>query len=345
MGIGVKNVQEAWTWYKDKLGFDVKMVDDKGVAERMLPYTGGKPQPRHAYLVVNLKGGGGLEIWEPQGRELNYLDYTPAFGDLGFFACKIKSNDVKAAYEKFKAEGLNIISEIRKSPAGKEHFFMRDPYENLLQIEADDYIFLNDGKPTGGSNGVTIGVSDMDKSIKFYGAIADYDHVDYDVTDTFEDLAGIPGGEYKLRRVMLSRSKDIEGPLCQVLGTSHVELVQRIAGEDVPAPRKLYEGRLWGDPGFIHLCFDVRNMDKVKEVSESLGHCFVCDGGRDFAMGDANGHFTYIEDPDGALIEFVETVQIPILKKLGLYLNLANKDDRKPLPKMLTKALRFMRSK
>ena len=32
-----------------------------------------------------------------------------------------------------------------------------------------------------------------------------------------------------------------------------------------------------------------------------------------FTMGDAGGHFTYIEDPDGYLIEFVETHKIPII--------------------------------
>jgi len=34
-------------------------------------------------------------------------------------------------------------------------------------------------------------------------------------------------------------------------------------------------------------------------------------------MGEASGHFAYVEDPDGTLIEFVETHKIPIIKKLG----------------------------
>ena len=33
-------------------------------------------------------------------------------------------------------------------------------------------------------------------------------------------------------------------------------------------------------------------------------------------MGEAAGHFSYIQDPDGTLIEFVETHKVPILKKL-----------------------------
>ena len=43
-------------------------------------------------------------------------------------------------------------------------------------------------------------------------------------------------------------------------------------------------------------------------------------------MGEAAGHFTYIEDPDGALIEFVETHKVPVLKKLGWYIHLKDRD-------------------
>ena len=345
VGIGVKSVTESWPWYKDVFGFDLKMFGDEGVAERMLPYTGGKPQPRYAILVLNLRGGGGFEVWEPRGRELNYVQFTPEFGDYGIFACKVKSRNVRAAYEEMKKKGVNILTSPCANPAGKEHFFVMDPWNNIFDVESDDYCFIDEDKNTGGNNGATLGVSDMDKSVKFYSSIMDYDKVEYDVTDTFDDLKGVPGGQYKLRRVMLTRSKPIEGPLSQIMGTSHIELVQRIDEEGVPAPRKLYEGRLWGDPGFIHLCFDIRNMEKIREAAAQFGHEFVCDGGRDFKMGEANGHFTYIEDPDGTLIEFVETFRIPILKKLGIYLNLDGRDDTKPLPAWILKCLRFMKSK
>lgn len=345
VGIGVRNVEESWAWYKDVFGFDIKMFGDEGVAERMLPYTGGKPQPRYAILVLNLRGGGGFEVWEPRGRELNYIQFTPEFGDYGIFACKVKSRDVRAAYEEMKKKGVNILTKPCANPAGKEHFFVMDPWNNLFDVESDDYCFYNENKNTGGGNGAILGVSDMDKSISFYGAIMDYDKVEYDVTETFSDLTGVPGGQYKLRRVMLSRTRPIEGPLSQVMGTSHIELVQRIEGEGVPAARKLYEGRLWGDPGFIHLCFDIRNMEEIRKAAAAFGHEFVCDGGRDFKMGEANGHFTYIEDPDGTLIEFVETFKIPILKKFGIYLHLENRDDTKPLPAWILKCLRFMKSK
>lgn len=339
VGIGVSDVIEAWKWYYDQFGYDIKIVDDEGIAERMLPYTGGKPQPRRAIMVFNIRGGGGFEIWQPKGRPLNYLSDPVQLGDLGILIAKIKTPDIEKAYETFKERHLDLLCEPTVSPFGCRQFFMKDPYSNLFQIEEDDYVFVNKKRITGGANGVVLGVSEMEKSVAFYGRLLDYDKVVFDRTDTFADLRCISGGESRLRRVILERSKPIEGPLSRVMGTSHIELIQGAEG----IGKKLYEGRLWGDPGFIHLCFDIRNMDAVKAEAESLGHRFVCDSGKDFDMGDANGHFTYVEDPDGTLIEFVETFKVPVSKKLGLAINLSNKDDRKPLG--IFKALQFARVK
>jgi hypothetical protein len=63
-------------------------------------------------------------------------------------------------------------------------------------------------------------------------------------------------------------------------------------------------------------------------------------------MGEAAGYFSYIEDPDGTLIEFVETHKIPLLKKLGWYLDLRKRSNpEKPLPRLLLKALGLGRVK
>lgn len=338
VGIGVSDFVEAWKWYYDQFGFEIKIVDDEGVAERMLPYTGGKPQPRRSGIVLNIRGGGGFEIWQPKGRELNYLKEPVRIGDLGILIAKVKTSNIERVYNTYINNGINIISEILFSPTGQKHFFMRDPYGNLFQVEQDDYEFIDEDLLTGGANGAVIGVSDMDQSLPFYTKLLNYDKVVFDETKVFTDLQALPGGEQKVRRVILERSKPIEGPLSGIMGTSHLELIQA----ETPG-KKLYEGRYWGDPGFIHLCFDVRNMEAVKAEAESLGHPFVCDSGADFGMGEANGHFTYVEDPDGTLIEFVETFKIPIIKSIGLYLNLANKNDHKQL--RILKLLRFAKVK
>lgn len=339
LGIGIPDVHVAFNWYMKAFGCNAKILDAEGTAEDMLPYTGGKPQDRWAILAYNLQGGGGFEIWQPQGRELRYLKEPAHLGDLGIFAGKIKAKDIKTAFNHLsKLEGAKMVGDIVENPAGQKHFFMKDLYDNLFDVEEDGYVFMNQNKPTGGANGAILGVSDMDKSVAFFGKMIGYDVVEYDQTGVFDDLKGINGAEGKYRRVMLKPTKPLQGPMSEIMGTSHLELIQALDY----TPKKIYEGRWWGDPGFIHLCFDVRNMAAVKQDAESLGHPFVCDSGADFKMGEADGHFTYIEDPDGTLIEFVETYKIPVVRKLGIYLHLHNKDDKRPLSRFITKALRFL---
>lgn len=339
VGIGVKDANESWKWYRAHFGIDIPVVADEGVAERMLPYTGGKPQPRFAILAVSLQGGGGLEIWEPRGRELNYPAQQPRLGDLGIFIAKIKSRDVTATFEEFSRKGLRLLGE-PTTFAGIRHFYMQDPWDNILEIVEDPYVMVPSKQfTTGGSFGAVLGVSDMDRSIAFYGKLLGYDKVLADETGIFKDMECLPGGSRKVRRVLLAHSKPFEGPLSELMGPSQLELVQALEEPVV----KLYENRYWGDPGYIQICFDVRNMESVRADCEALGHPFVCDSGVDFDMGDANGHFTYIEDPDGTLIEFVETFRIPVVKKIGFYIDFTKRDDRKPLPRWMVKALRFLR--
>ena len=78
-------------------------------------------------------------------------------------------------------------------------------------------------------------------------------------------------------------------------------------------------------------------MDELKEYSSKKGYEFTVDSG-DFEMGNAAGRFAYVEDPDGTLIEFVETYEVPIVEKLGWSIKL-RKRARKPLPRLMINAM------
>jgi hypothetical protein len=73
-------------------------------------------------------------------------------------------------------------------------------------------------------------------------------------------------------------------------------------------------------------------MNTLKKKCEANGYPFTVDSDDTFDMGEAGGRFTYLEDPDGTLIEFVETHRVPVLKKIGWYLNLKKRKTQKPLP-------------
>ncbi len=141
----------------------------------------------------------------------------------------------------------------------------------------------------------------MERSMAFYSAILGDSQVIYDTTGTVEAWSDIQGGQGRFRRVLLRHPQAREGAFSQLLGSSEIELVQSLDRQDV---RKLYENRFWGDLGFIHLCFDINGMADLRKNCEAHGHPFTVDSSNSFDMGEASGHFVYIEDPDGALIEF-----------------------------------------
>jgi catechol 2,3-dioxygenase-like lactoylglutathione lyase family enzyme len=345
VGIGIPDVQEAWKWYRKYFKMDVAAFDDEGMAEFMLPYTGGKPHARHAILALNMKGGGGFEIWQYKSRKPEASQFEILLGDLGICALKIKTEDIEKTHVFFKSEGLNI-SDIHKDPAGNSHFFVKDPYGNIFQMVKNDKWFVNNKDLTGGADGVMIGVSDIEKSLRFYNEILGYDKIIYDTQGKHQDFDFIPGGGSSFRRVLLTHSKPRLGAFSKMFGESKIELVQVLDRK----PKKIFENRFWGDLGFIHLCFDVSGMESFCDSCSALGHPFTVDSrkktnGNSFDMGEAAGDFAYIEDPDGTLIELVEAHRIPLVKKLGWNLNLKKRDQAKSLPDWMVKMLGLKRVK
>jgi len=345
IGIGVPNVHEAWKWYKENFGVDIRVFEESAVAALMLPYTGGKPQSRHAALAVNLQGGGGFEIWQYTGRTPVPAAFEIQLGDLGIFSAKIKAKDVEKTYQAFSAKKL-AVTKLLKGPDGKPAFFVKDPFKNLFQIVEGKSWFREENKLTGASFGAIIGVTNIERARKLYSDILGFDELIYDETGIFEDFSELPGGNGIFRRVLLGSSKNWKGSFSELLGPAVIELIQVHSR----TARKIYENRFWGDLGFIHLCFDIRGMKEMKEECSKRGFPFTVDSaanheGEVFDMGEAAGHFSYIEDPDGTLIEFVETHKVPIAKKFGFYLNLSNRDPLKSLPRWMIGAMRVNRVK
>ncbi len=342
VGIGVENAEEAFQWYKKYFGMDILVFQDEAEAKLMTRYTGGEIQKRNAYLALNMQSGGGFEIWQYTSRIPQPSHKSIELGDLGIFCIKMKSKNVQESYNFFKRENLNLLTEISKDPAGKAHFYMKDPYGNTFEIIEHHYWFSLNKALTGGVAGTVIGVSDMDKSMDFYKNILGYDQIIYDNTDSFHDLAAIgSNGSQKFRRVLLKHSVPYRGGFTNLFGPSELELIQAIGNTG----SKIFENRYWGDLGYIHLCFDINGMDLHENECAAMGFPLTVNSKNSFDMGEAAGQFTYNEDPDGTLIEYVETHKVPILKKIGWYLNLKNRNPEKALPNFIVKAMRFSRVK
>ncbi len=340
IGIGVKDLQVSKMWYKKHLGMEVQVFDDQADAPLMTQYTGGKVQSRQALLSMNIAGGGGMEVWQYVSRTPQAAAIKPLMGDLGIFAGKMKSNDVAASYQYHRAAQLTV-SELFTNPEGEKHYWLQDLHGNWFNVvKGKEWFRQPDAeKQVGGVYGAVIGVSDIEKALKLYKDVLCVNEIVYDVTGPFSDMPESDTHQY--RRVLLRKSGSGIGAFSRLIGGIEIELVQVLDRK----PVKIYENRFWGDLGFIHLCFDVLDMNRLKQLATKAGFAFTVDSADSFSMGQAAGRFAYLEDPDQTLIELVETHKVPIVKKIGWYLDLKKRGVEKPLPNWMIGCMAFSKVK
>lgn len=341
VGIGVNDAEHAWTWYRKHFDMDVPVFKDAAKAALMTRYTSGIVESRYAILALNMSGGGGFEIWQYTSKTPAKAAFDIVLGDTGVYATKIKSRAVEEKYNELKAKGANIIGSLTHAPDGRKHFFMADPYGNLFEVvESNSWFKLRKSK-NGGVAGCVIGVTNIDKALPLYRDVLGYTTTVYDTTEVFADFKGLPGAEDQFRRVLLRATKSGKGNFGRLLGATEIELVE----VKTRTARKIYADRNWGDLGFIHVCFDVNGMKQLAENATKHGFPFTVDSSDSFDMGKAAGQFAYCEDPDGTLIEFVETHKIPIFEKIGWYLSVKKRNPEKPLPNWMVGMLSLNRVK
>lgn len=325
VGIGCYNSPETFKWLRKALGVNVQIFDDEAKAPLMTRYTGGEVHSRRAILAMNMNGGGGAEIWQFTSR-------TPSkgpsvmIGDLGINAVKFKATHPQKSQAHTAVQSIPG-TEVKQDPKGDLSYFITDPNGNRFQVVTDNSWFKDADVMQGGACGALIGVSNIDISIAFYQNGLGINNVVYDVTGTFDDLGEENQGK-RFRRALLSFTNPYTAPFSKLLGDVQIELIQALDR----TPVKTFENRFWGDLGFIHLCFDVPNMNRLKANLEKFKYPLTVDSGDTFDMGESGGRFAYVEDPDGTLIEMVETHKVPILKKFNWFLDLKKRGQDKPLP-------------
>ncbi len=156
-----------------------------------------------------------------------------------------------------------------------------------------------------GINHVGLGVSDMERSLKFYGDLLGFKEVMFDYTGPLPGMEKVTGkAEIRARVVMLKNRN--AGPL----GLGMVKLVQLLP-PDKAEPCSITEGGLWGDIGMLEVCFNTRvSAEKVfaqlwkqgvKVVVTPVNASFPPS-----SFGSVNNRFAYIKGPDGELVELID---------------------------------------
>lgn len=337
IGLGTDNAQGTFEWYSKHLGSSVVVFEDENEATFMAPYMGGETHKKSAILAMNKLGGSGYEFWQYLDRKPQKPEKRIVLGDFGINLATVKSANIEKSHSKLSKLQVNILSDIELEPDGKQSFYIEDLNQNIIKIKECDSWYAHNGQDTGGPFGCVIGVSNMRESLRFYTDILEYDRVIFDETGVFQDLQHLNGGTQKYRRVLLSHNKPNKGGFSKLLGQSQIELIQCI--EPQTQRQRVFLERFWGDHGFIHLAYDVHDLDSLVDECEEKGFPFQVLSNQAFDMGSASGYWGYIEDPDGTLIEFIETHKVPVIKWLNFNIDLKKRNPTKPLPDWIINAM------
>ena len=340
MGVGVNDMDASLKFYRKFFGMDVAFFDAVAPAPLMDIYTRNSTITKRASMILNLQGGGAMEVIRPTSFEPAAPKFEVLPGDLGIFAVQIRTSDIHESHAYCLMNKAPGLSEISFDPNGKPTFFMNDPDHNVFQFVEDTHNYMQTGQHSGGVFSCSIGVKDIEKSRKLYSDLLGYDKVLYDKSDKTYD-ASESWKDVAVRRVMLTQSAPAGGGFAKVMGQTGIELVQALDR----SPNPLFQDRIWADNGFVHLGFDVKGMTLLGQEFKDEGFGFTCDSNDALDMGSTKVHCTYIEDVNGTWLELIEVFKVPIIEKWGVFLNVEKRDPLKPLPDFMLKALRFSRIK
>ncbi|MFC1956900.1 VOC family protein [Chloroflexota bacterium] len=153
-----------------------------------------------------------------------------------------------------------------------------------------------------GVNNVGIGVSDMDKAIKWYGEVLTFTEVMFDYNGVLPGMEKVTGKpETKARVVMLKNQNS--GPL----GLGMIKLVQLLP-PDKPEPCTVGDTTIWGDIGIAEVCFNVHPSVQLifaQLMEKGLRSCVTPASGT-FPPYDTVANYAYMRDPDNGLLEFID---------------------------------------
>ena len=340
IGVAVTQMDRSLKWYRQLFGMDIPFFDSVQEAPLMDSHTRGETIAKRASMVLNLQGGCAFEVLQAASFVPKPASWEIASGDLGLTTVQMKTKDIQKMHAHARQfAGERCDEKLSITPWGASTFYLNDPDGNAFQIlEAEDS-FARTSHPSGGVLGCTIGVSDMEASLKLYANQLGFDKVVFDETGIQSDWFHRPHGQEHYRRVRLTQANPGAGGFGPITGRTYIELVQ---AKD-RSGRFIFEDRIWCDTGFAHLGFDVRGMDSLGKALAKHGFGFRCDTADAIGMGETKVHCTYIDDPDECWLEMIEVHKIPIIEKWGLFLDVQKRGADEALPMWILRALRFSR--
>ncbi len=304
VGMGVRDTDRSYRFYRELMGFRIKLSDKTSYLEEMTPIIGALVELR-ALMAMNLMGGGAIELIEHTSTRPLEPTEPVEWGDIGYLELGLKAFRLEELYLDLKNRGVEFITPVRSmelSTGGMERYaYLRDPDGLLVQL-----VEVPGGrKPSvGGVRHVALGVRDMERSLRFYREVLGFERVLHEFKGRVPEMDEVTGGR-EMEMVVLGHVPEEESAL-PLLESAVLKLVH------TPDYRgkTIYEGRRWGDIGLMEMAFDVRDLTGTVNVLMAQGaELFHPPTRVDMGSGTV-GSFAYIKDPDGNVVEMVEVEKV-----------------------------------
>jgi catechol 2,3-dioxygenase-like lactoylglutathione lyase family enzyme len=309
VGMGVTDIKRSFDFYKKVLGFSMKLNEGEAVHDELTPIIGESVQLA-TIMAMNLSGGAAIELIEHKSTAPRPMPEVH-WGDIGYLAVGLKAFKIDELVGVLEAKGAKFITpviEFEVSGGGTwKSAFLRDPDGILLELLETEELRKASKKPKiGGFSHVTMGISNMEKTIEFFKRVIGFDEVLLDTEKTPAELEPVTGGQ-AFRWVTLRQSKEPKSPLPVESGM--VVLVEARGYEGKP----IYEGRRWGDVGIMEMAVEVLDIESTyKSAVERGAEPFTAPADVDMGMG-TKGAVAYIKDPDGNPFEMAEAKKVGFL--------------------------------
>jgi catechol 2,3-dioxygenase-like lactoylglutathione lyase family enzyme len=314
IGIGVTDRDKAFLFYNNALGFSVPMSRHSGNCKGVLPLIK-KDEERKVVIALNSHGGGLVEIFQytskkpvPRPKEVDF-----SYNGCLFFGLKVKNvGKSLGIIERHGGERVTEPSAFTpKAEAGWRTAMFLDTegiQAMLLEYPESGMGHGNGGSRIGGVEYVGIGVSDIEDSVEFYTRVLEYDKIVYRTEGTYPEWDPLFGKGRFMKRALLRRSGNPEGIFRHFLHGGMIELIQ-VEGN---TGKHNFDGRKWGDIGFMEVAFDVTDIDETLEEVARKGVSLAAPPYvQDMGM-NTKATFAYIRDPDGSLLEFADISRLPV---------------------------------
>ncbi len=314
VGIGVMDRDISYNFYNNALGFSVPMSKSTDTCSGMLPVLG-KDETRNVVIALNPHGGGLVELFQYVSRKPIPIPDSVDFTYNGYLFYGLKVRNIDKSLLRITQYGGEVVTESMPFTPMKDKNWktavFRDPdgiYGIVLEYPQSSVGYGRGSARIGGIEYVAVGVSDIKKSIDFYSTVLGYNDIIYTYNGPAPEWEKLYGSPKILKRALMQRSTKPQGLFKHFLRGGMIELIEVQDGNK----KHNFDGRQWGDIGFMELCFDVDDIQETLQQKERMGvPVAVPPHSQDMGL-NTQATFAYIRDPDGSLLEFADIKRLPV---------------------------------